>query len=155
VAQIIYDDAEFFAAYSSIPRSVEGLDGAAEWPTLGAMLPDVAGLRVVDLGCGLGWFCRWAVAAGAASVLGIDLSENMLARATAAATDPRITYQRQDLDDVDLAAGAYELAYSSLTLHYLGDLGDFVAKVHGFFQAAGSSALSSTRSSPLRQHRRS
>ena len=40
-----------------------------------------AGLRVVDLGCGYGWFSRWAAAAGAASVLGIDISERMLARA--------------------------------------------------------------------------
>ncbi|RUW96707.1 SAM-dependent methyltransferase, partial [Mesorhizobium sp. M8A.F.Ca.ET.023.01.1.1] len=52
MAQNIYDQPEFFAGYSQLGRSVEGLDGAAEWPALRAMLPDVTGLRIVDLGCG-------------------------------------------------------------------------------------------------------
>jgi hypothetical protein len=61
MAQNIYDDEEFFAAYCGLRRSIEGLDGAPEWPTLRAMLPEMLGLRVVDLGCGFGWFVRWAV----------------------------------------------------------------------------------------------
>ena len=89
MAQNIYDDEEFFVAYSGLRRSVEGLDGAPEWPTLRAMLPTMAGCRVVDLGCGFGWFSRWAAEAGAASVLGIDLSDKMLARAAARHDDDR------------------------------------------------------------------
>ena len=56
MAQNIYDNPEFFAGYSGLPRQVKGLDGAPEWPTVRAMLPDLAGKRVVDLGCGFGWF---------------------------------------------------------------------------------------------------
>ena len=119
MAQNIYDDEEFFVAYSGLRRSVEGLDGAPEWPTLRSMLPTMSGRRVVDLGCGFGWFSRWAAAAGAASVLGIDLSEKMLARAVADTSDDRITYQRQNLDVVELPAAAFDVAYSSLALHYL------------------------------------
>jgi SAM-dependent methyltransferase len=130
MAQNIYDDGEFFAAYSGLRRSVEGLDGAPEWPTLRSMLPAMPGLRVVDLGCGFGWFARWAADAGAAAVLGIDLSENMLARAVASTDDSRITYQRSDLDEVELPPAAFDVAYSSLTLHYLADLERFVAMVH-------------------------
>jgi SAM-dependent methyltransferase len=37
----------------------------------------------VDIGCGFGWFCRWARRQGAATVPGIDVSEKMLARAGA------------------------------------------------------------------------
>ena len=65
MAQNIYDQPDFFAGYSQLGRSVEGLEGAAEWPALRAMLPDVGGSRVVDLGCGFGWFCRWALEHGA------------------------------------------------------------------------------------------
>jgi hypothetical protein len=65
MTQNIYDNAAFFAAYSTFRRSVEGLDGAPEWASLRAMLPDVRGLRVLDLGCGFGWFCGWALAEGA------------------------------------------------------------------------------------------
>ena len=130
MAQNIYDDEEFFAAYSGLRRSVEGLDGAPEWPTLRSMLPAMSGLRVVDLGCGFGWFSRWAASAGAASVLGVDISERMLERAVADTADDRVTYRRQDLDAVELPAGAFAVAYSSLALHYLSDLDRILATIH-------------------------
>jgi SAM-dependent methyltransferase len=129
-AQNIYDDDVFFAGYSKLPRSVEGLAAAPEWPTLQAMLPAMAGLRVVDLGCGFGWFCRFAREAGAAHVLGLDLSEKMLARARRESSDAAIVYRRVDLEHLDLPARAFDMAYSSLALHYLVDLGGLLATVH-------------------------
>jgi len=42
MAQNIYDDPQFYAAYGQLRRSVEGLDGAPEWPSLRALLPDLA-----------------------------------------------------------------------------------------------------------------
>lgn len=118
MTQNIYDTAEFFEGYSQMARSVHGLDGAPEWPALQALIPALAGSRVVDLGCGFGWFCRWAEAQGAAQVLGLDVSQNMLDRARATTPAGRITYQRADLENLTLPAAAYDLAYSSLTLHY-------------------------------------
>ena len=110
MAQNIYDRPEFFEGYSRLGRSVDGLDGAPEWPALRAMLPDVDGLRVVDLGCGFGWFCRWARAHGASEVLGLDLSEKMLARARAAGADDAITYRRaNDVGTRDDVLFVYDL----------------------------------------------
>jgi SAM-dependent methyltransferase len=129
MAQNIYDNPEFFERYSRLGRSVEGLDGAAEWPALKALLPELRSLRVVDLGCGFGWFCRWARQQGAAAVLGIDVSEKMLARARATTTDAAITYLRADMEGLELPQAAFDLAYSSLALHYVEDLGGLLAKV--------------------------
>src|SRR5271166_3544140 len=92
MTQNIYDDDEFFAGYSRLRRSVEGLGGAQEWPALRALLPDLSGRNVLDLGCGFGWFCRWARQQGAAHVLGIDVSEKMLAHARVATADPAVGY---------------------------------------------------------------
>jgi SAM-dependent methyltransferase len=130
VTQNIYDNAGFFAGYSQLRRSVDGLDGAPEWPTIKSMLPELSSKRVVDLGCGFGWFCRWARDAGAASVLGLDVSANMLARARETTSDPAITYRQADLETVELTAASFDLAYSSLTLHYLVNLGALFATVH-------------------------
>jgi SAM-dependent methyltransferase len=130
MTQNIYDNSEFFEGYSRLGRSVEGLDGAAEWPALKALLPGLRDLRVVDLGCGFGWFCRWARQQGAAAVLGIDVSQKMLARARAATTDAAITYLEADLEGAELPQAAFDLAYSSLALHYVEDLGGLLAKVH-------------------------
>lgn len=129
MAQNIYDDPEFFAGYSRLRRSVEGLDGAPEWPALRAMLPPLEGVRVVDLGCGFGWFCRWARQAGADAVLGLDLSESMLARARTMTDDPGITYRRADLEDLDLPAAGFDLAFSALALHYIEDLPGLLGRI--------------------------
>lgn len=121
MAQNIYDTPEFFENYSQLGRSVEGLAGAAEWPSLRALIPDLRGLKVLDLGCGFGWFCRWAAGRGAAHVLGLDLSEKMLERARAETDDPAIAYERADLDRLELPEAAFDFAYSSLALHYVVD----------------------------------
>jgi SAM-dependent methyltransferase len=130
MSQSIYDDPVFFGRYSRLDRSVEGLAGAPEWPALRALLPDVRGLRVLDLGCGFGWFCSWAREQGAVGVLGLDISEKMLARARATNADSEITYAKADLERVDLPEGSFDLAYSSLALHYVEDLAGLMAKVH-------------------------
>ncbi|GGC77367.1 class I SAM-dependent methyltransferase [Chelatococcus reniformis] len=127
--QNIYDDPVFFMGYSQLPRSLDGLAAAPEWPMLRALLPSMAGLRVVDLGCGFGWFCRWARQAGAAHVLGLDVSENMLARARAEPQDEALIYRRADLEQLDLPPAAFDLAYSSLALHYIDDLERLLATV--------------------------
>ncbi|ESY80626.1 SAM-dependent methyltransferase [Mesorhizobium sp. LNHC221B00] len=137
MAQNIYDQPDFFAGYSQLGRSVEGLEGAAEWPALRAMLPEIGGLRVVDLGCGFGWFCRWAHENGAREILGLDLSEKMLARARAAGPDTGITYKWADLDQLSLPQGAFDLAYSSLALHYVEDVARLFGTVHRALSPGG------------------
>lgn len=129
MAQNIYDRPDFFAAYNQLPRSISGLAGAPEWPAIRAMLPDLRGRRIVDLGCGFGWFARWARQQGAARVLGLDLSENMLDRARRDTRDPAIEYRRADLEALELPASAFDLAYSALAFHYVEDFGRLVDTV--------------------------
>jgi SAM-dependent methyltransferase len=142
MTQNIYDDREFFAEYSRLRRSVEGLDGAPEWPALRAQLPDLRGCSVLDLGCGFGWFCRWARRQGAARILGIDVSERMLAQGRAGTPDPTITFARADMEDLDLPPGSFDLAYSSLALHYVENLNGLIGKVHRSLTPGGSLAFS-------------
>jgi SAM-dependent methyltransferase len=137
MTQNIYDDPDFFAAYARFDRSVEGLAGAPEWPALRALLPDLRGRAVLDLGCGYGWFCRFAAGQGAARVVGIDVSRKMLARARAEPADPAITYIRADLDVPVMPAGPFDLVYSSLALHYVRHLDALLEKVHAALAADG------------------
>ncbi|MFK4443315.1 SAM-dependent methyltransferase [Caballeronia udeis] len=130
MTQNIYDDPAFFEGYSKLGRSVQGLAGAAEWPALMALLPPTRRLRVVDLGCGYGWFCRWAREQGAAAVLGLDVSEKMLDRARSSSADPAITYAKADLEKLDLQEASFDLAYSSLAFHYIEDLRGLLQNIH-------------------------
>lgn len=142
MTQNIYDVQEFFEGYSRLCRSVQGLAGAAEWPATRTLLPDLHGLRVVDLGCGFGWFCRWAREQGARSVLGLDVSESMLAQAKANTADAGITYARSDLEVLDLPAASIDLAFSSLALHYVEGLDRLLATVHQALVPAGQLVFS-------------
>jgi ubiquinone/menaquinone biosynthesis C-methylase UbiE len=130
MTQNIYDDEEFFAGYSRLRRSVEGLDGAPEWPALHALLPDLRGRKVLDLGCGFGWFCRWACQQGAAHVLGIDVSERMLAQAKETTDAPSITYIKADMEHLELQPKSFDVVYSSLALHYVENLNELMSQAH-------------------------
>ncbi|RLP28477.1 class I SAM-dependent methyltransferase [Mesorhizobium sp. YM1C-6-2] len=137
MAQNIYDNPDFFTGYSRLPRQVHGLRGAPEWPAIRSMLPPLAGKRVVDLGCGFGWASRWMREQGAASVLGIDLSRNMIARARADTADPAIDYRIADLETLELPEGAFDLAYSALTFHYVKDFRRLIGMIHKALAADG------------------
>jgi len=113
-----------------LPRQVHGLEGAPEWPTIRAMLPALADKRVADLGCGFGWASRWMRAEGAASVLGLDLSQNMIARAKADTSDPAIEYRIADLETLELPEAAFDLVYSSLSFHYVEDFRRLARMIH-------------------------
>ena len=130
MTQNIYDNEIFFEGYSRLERSVAGLDGAPEWPAMRALLPDLRGLGIVDLGCGYRWFCRWARTQGAARALGLDVSEKMLTRARARGSDPAIVYAQAYLERLDLPEASFDLAYSSLALHYMADLAGTLANAH-------------------------
>jgi ubiquinone/menaquinone biosynthesis C-methylase UbiE len=140
--QNIYDQTDFFLGYSRLQRSVLGLAGAPEWPALRAMLPPLSGLRVLDLGCGFGAFARWAREAGAVSVLGVDLSENMLARARAETHDAAVVYRRGDIEQLELDADSFDVVYSSLALHYVANLAAVCALVRRVLTAGGAFVFS-------------
>lgn len=137
MAQNIYDQSEFFSAYSSLPRSIGGLEAALEWPTIRSMLPDMNGLSVADLGCGYGWFCRWARTAGADRVLGINVSEKMLQRARESTTDQAISFERADLETLSLHRGSRDLVYSSLAFHYVEDTSRLFSQIRMALVAGG------------------
>ena len=114
-----YDDPTFFARYSEMPRSTGGLQNAGEWPAFRALLPDLRDKRLLDLGCGFGWHCRYAREQGARSVVGIDLSEKMLERARAETDDLQVEFRRSAIEDLNFAWGQFDVVISSLALHYV------------------------------------
>lgn len=100
-------------------RSVEGLEAAGEWSAFRALLPELKDKNVLDVGCGFGWHCRYAREQQARLVVGIDISEKMLERARNSTNDPAIEYRRLAIEDMDFAAGAFDVVISSLAFHYV------------------------------------
>ncbi len=61
----------------------------------------------MDLGCGYGWHCKYAVNHGAQEVVGIDLSHKMLEVALNINNDKKITYQQSAIEDIDFPADTF------------------------------------------------
>ena len=121
----IFDDPEFFKAYSQMDRSKNGLSAAGEWHQLEKLFPNVRNLTVLDLGCGYGWHSKHCAEHGAAFVFGIDASAAMIAEAEKRNHDPSITYKVCALEDYDYPVERYDFVISNLVLHYVENL-DFV-----------------------------
>lgn len=140
--QNIYDNPDFFAGYADLRRNESGLNAAVEQPALRSLLPDLTGLQVLDLGCGMGQFARAARGLGAASVLGVDVSERMLAEARASTDDPAVSFIRHDLEDFDCGTEAFDLIVSSLTVHYLTDYAGLFRRVAAALRPGGRFVMS-------------
>jgi SAM-dependent methyltransferase len=140
--QNIYDDTEFFAKYSAMDRSQGGLEKAGEWYAFRSLLPSLDKKRVLDLGCGFGWHCRYVKEQGASSVLGIDLSEKMLTRARELTSDSAIEYRQSAIEEADLPQEEFELVLSSLAFHYLENWAALCSKVFRALVKGGSIVFS-------------
>lgn len=147
-----YDDLKFFNQYKQMARSIGGLHVAGEWHELRKMMPDFQNKRVLDLGCGFGWHCRYAVEQGAKSVVGVDISEKMLQEAREKTTSPLIKYVHTPIEDIDYPDNSFDVVISSLVFHYIESFeavckkisrclmhgGDFIFSVeHPVFTAKG------------------
>ncbi|MBW7459570.1 class I SAM-dependent methyltransferase, partial [Paenibacillus sepulcri] len=98
--------------------------------------------RVLDLGCGFGWHSRYAREQHARSVVGVDLSENMLAKARASTSDPGIEYRRLAIEDIDFAAEEFDVVISSLALHYVERFDNVCRRIHHCLVPGGAFILS-------------
>lgn len=133
----IYDSLPFFEAYANMERSKGGLKAAGEWHQLQPLFPDIQGKSVLDLGCGYGWHCKYAVQAGAESVLGIDSSRKMLDRALARNFDEKIAYELCSLEEYAYPDDSFDLVISNLVLHYIEDLEKIYQNVYRTLRRGG------------------
>jgi len=108
---------------------------AAYVPALGAAVLELLnprpGERILDLGCGEGSLTERIAAAGA-SVVGVDVSEEMVAGARARGLDARV------MDAVRLPFdGEFDAVFSNAALHWVRDHDAMLAGVYRALKAGG------------------
>ena len=135
--QNIYDDPAFFAGYSRLERFGAGWQRAVEHGDFVSLLPDVRGQRVLDLGCGAGRLAHHLATRGAAEVLGVDVSEKMLAIAGAECAHPSVTYRRVAIEDARFPDARFDLVVSALAFHYVEDYAGLVARIAAWLASGG------------------
>ena len=137
-----YDDETFFEKYGQMDRSQKGLAGAGEWHELEKLLPDFRGKRVLDLGCGYGWHCKYAADHGAVYVLGTDISKRMLDTARTKNPGSRIEYRQAAMEELCFPDSSFDVVFSSLAFHYVRDLAPLVESISRWLAPGGSFVFS-------------
>lgn len=125
-----YDNEKFFAEYAKMPRSTEGLAGAGEWHQLKHLFPSLEGKRVLDLGCGYGWHCKFAKKQGASQVLGIDSSKRMIEEAKRRNGGSGIEYRICGIEEYEYPENRWDFVVSNLVLHYIENIEYIFQMVH-------------------------
>lgn len=135
--QNIFDNDTFFEGYKLLRENHLSANNVEEKPALFRLLPELKGKRVLDLGCGYGENCRTFSEMGAAYVLGIDVSEKMLAVAQRENAGPGVEFLQMDMEDIDTLQGEFDVVVSSLALHYILNFDSVVGKIRGLLKDNG------------------
>ena len=113
------------------------MEAAGEWHLSRMLFPGLKGAAVLDLGRGYGWHSKYVVDCGAVSVLGIDLSERMIAEAIQKNADEKITYKVIGLEEYDYPANTYDCVIANLVVHYIKDLNTIYERVYSTLRVSG------------------
>jgi malonyl-CoA O-methyltransferase len=115
---------------------------ALEEPFVHEALGVVAGLAVLDLGCGTGRHAL-RLAAARAAVTAVDFSEGMLAEARRKPGAESVRFLVHDLHDpLPLAGGSFDRVVSGLVLEHLRDLDGFFREARRMLRTGGRAVIS-------------
>jgi malonyl-CoA O-methyltransferase len=115
---------------------------ALEEPVVREALGDVAGLAVLDLGCGTGRHSLWLAGAGAA-VTAVDFSAGMLDEARRKPGAETVRFVVHDLHEpLPFEGGSFDLVVSGLVLEHLRELGAFFAEARRVLRPGGRAVVS-------------
>lgn len=137
--QNIYDDPDFYKGYEELRKSGTALNDVLEQPAIRSLLPQsLEGLHLLDIGCGFGDFARFARSKGAASVIGIDPSQNMITAAREKTDDDAVTYLNAAVETFEpQVTDKFDCIISSLALHYVQNYEDILVKLDSWLPAKG------------------
>lgn len=132
-----YDDDSVFAAYSQLRRSPTNANDTLEKPIILELLGSVAGLRLLNLGCGDAAFGRELLQHNSVQYVGIDGSHNMIAAAQQNLTNTSGKVMLHTVEDWIYPASAFDCVVSRLVLHYVADLAALCAKLYQTIASGG------------------
>lgn len=135
--QNIFDNQTFFDGYKALRDGECNANDLIEQPAMRKLLPDLTGKSVLDLGCGYGHNCMDFVRRGALRVVGVDISEKMLAVAKKESAHEKIEYVQMSMTDIDNIGERFDFIYSSLAFHYVQDFDLFAKKMYAALHAGG------------------
>lgn len=109
-------------------------------PVIQRLLPDLHGKQVLNLGCGSGDDSALLRSLGAATSVGIDISDKLIA--IAKTQHPDCDFQVMDMEHLQFDDQSFDVAYAGLALHYLEDWSRAFTEVYRVLRPGGSFVFS-------------
>ncbi len=109
-------------------------------PTTLKFIGDVAGLEVLDVGCGLGSMARLLASRGASSILGVDISPAMVDRARKSTSSASVQYQVGQVQDLSEQA-SFDVIVSNLVAHFIEDYSGFLTEISRRLKPRGRAVI--------------
>ena len=101
------------------------------------------GRAVLDAGCGTGYGAEILVAAGAGSVVGVDISQEAIDSARAAFLGPSSEFSLADLHELPFEDGVFDLAACFEVIEHVEEQQSVIRELHRVLRTAGVLAISS------------
>jgi len=126
-------------AFDRFTTAEDSFSENVERPALDRLMGDVAGRRLLDLGCGSAIYSVQFAQRGA-QVVGLDLSETMisLARERAQAQGVQADFRVADIrEPLPFGNAQFDVIFTATTLHYVDDLGGLMKEVERVIKPDG------------------
>jgi ubiquinone/menaquinone biosynthesis C-methylase UbiE len=135
------NDYDRFARVYSDDAERNAFNALYERPESLRLMGDVAGLKVLDTGCGSGAHAATLIERGAI-VTGIDKSSSMLALARERLGSAAALFEADLAAPLAFADGAFDRVLASLVLHYIGDWSLPLREFHRVLAPGGKLVIS-------------
>lgn len=137
-----FDKANIQEIYQAHRKRLDNPNDTLENPVFLELAGALQHLDIIDLGCGDALFGQEALAKGAGSYLGIELSKEMveLAKANLLGTTGKVRHER--IEDWRAEPEQANLACSRLSLNYIEDLSPVFREVYKALRAGGRFVVS-------------
>lgn len=136
MSQNIYDNEHFYEGYTKIRNNKLSYNEMIEMPVMKEELPDIKGKKVLDIGCGMGYFIQYMLELNPEQIVGLDISNNMISYAKEHVNEERVSFVVSDIFSYDTDI-KFDVIVSSLAFHYIEDYEALILKLFGMLNSGG------------------
>lgn len=131
--------------YEEFTSGEDSYSNLIEWRTIKGILPDIKGKSILDLGCGTGRFSFLFEEYKPRKIVGMDISEGMIAigKKIAEKRGSIVTFLNKDAESLsEIEASSFDFIFSSTMLHYIKDLDNVLKEIYRLTTEKGTCILS-------------
>ncbi len=106
----------------------------------------VEGEHAIDIGCGPGFLCEGMaeIVGGSGRALGLDISEDLVARAERRNNRPWLSYRVGDATAIDEPDETFDVAACTQVAEYIPDVGKAISEIYRVLKAGGRGVFVAT-----------